>query len=187
MANLHAIHACVGFTRCEHCVGDYTPLIQVSRNEICSLISIFHPTLNQDKVWMHSPGKKKKRQHFGLKIFKNLQCNFSTNSNGAWFEFGEWMCVCVCVCVCVCTALIIHIHCELMTVIVCSLISTLAQKGILGAAKWTTSSESAPTSASHPAPLTITHFPPAESVLPWLLTASLLSLLHLHLRSSRQQ
>lgn len=68
MANLHTIHAWIGFTRCEHCVRDYTPLLQVSRKESsekvvdCSLISVFHSALNQDKVWMHSPGKKKKKK-----------------------------------------------------------------------------------------------------------------------------
>lgn len=76
-----------------------------------------------------------------------------------------------------CASLIIH--CELVMVIVCSLISTLTQKGILRAAKWTTSSQSAETSARHPAPLTNTHFHwlillGKKMMLPWLLTASLL-------------
>ena len=92
----------------------------------CSLISVIqHWIKTRYGCTVLVEKKKKKRQHFGLKISKKLQCNFSTNSIEAWFEFGECMCVCVCVSV----ALIIHIHCELMTVIVCRLISTLAQKG----------------------------------------------------------
>lgn len=71
-----------------------------------------------------------------------------------------------------CTALVIY--CELMRLIVCSLIWTLTQKGILRAAKCTTSSESTATSAAEP--LTNTHLMKKKKVLPWLLTASLLSI-----------
>lgn len=76
-----------------------------------------------------------------------------------------------------CAALIIR--CKVKTLIVRSLISTLTQKGILKAAN----GQRALKARQHPTPLMNTHFSLGDfaekknekKMLPWLLTASLLS------------
>lgn len=106
------------------------------------------PLFNQVKGQKYANSLSKKRTSLALKSQKIILCLneksvFSTSSL-IWIQR-------------VCAALIIH--CELMTLIVCSLISKLTQKGILRAAKWTTGSErgAAAASALHPASLTNTH------------------------------